>query len=376
MNILYAVLAADVEGLAENAFNSVSVTLSDGKRKRTIKARRLEAENNPFPFVEYHISNRRYLTPLFATDEIRTLAPSLRRRAAEETAKIRGELAAIVSIASLSVYRIASDSDPDSKERVSKRYASAVDIRLSTLMQQLTQYQLELSNKAREISSRLQRDVLTSLLYSGASGRASYRLDFDEAVERNNLVTAYRQLGVSGPEVSKQIHDHILAASTIAKNLKTKAKDIPIDISALEAFRLTQTVVDKSLKAERDTDAIFSQVTLFIATLESFVPEKKFSFVAGELVVSAKGEIKLSRLSSGEKQLLILFIESLLQRERPFVFLADEPELSLHISWQRKIITAIRSLNPNAQIIVATHSPEIAGKFRECILDMEDILHV
>lgn len=376
MNILYAVLAVDLEGLSENSFTGVSIALSDGKRHRTIKARRLESESNPFPFVEYHISNRRYLTPMFGSDEVRTMAPSLRRRAAEETAKIRAELAEIMSIASLSVYRIGSDSDPDSKERASKRYASAVDIRLSSLMQQLTQYQLELSNKAREISSQLQRDVLTSLLYSGKSERLGWRLDFDESVERANLVTAYKQLGVSGPEVSKQIHDHILAASAIAKALKTKSKDVPIDISALEAFSLTQMVVEKSLEAERSTEAIFSQVTLFLETLESFVPEKKFSFAGGELVVSAKGEIKLSRLSSGEKQLLILFIESLLQREKPFVFLADEPELSLHISWQRKIITAIRSLNPNSQIIVATHSPEIAGKFRECILDMEDILHV
>ena len=75
-----------------------------------------------------------------------------------------------------------------------------------------------------------------------------------------------------------------------------------------------------------------------------------------------------------EKQLLILFIEALLQRQRPFIFLADEPELSLHISWQRGILSAIRSINPNAQIVVATHSPEIAGKFRDCLMDMEDIL--
>jgi predicted ATPase len=72
--------------------------------------------------------------------------------------------------------------------------------------------------------------------------------------------------------------------------------------------------------------------------------------------------------------LLILFIEALLQRKQPYIFMADEPELSLHISWQRNIVSAIRSINPNAQIIVATHSPEIAGKFRDRIVDMEDIL--
>jgi len=94
------------------------------------------------------------------------------------------------------------------------------------------------------------------------------------------------------------------------------------------------------------------------------------------LAVSNNKPITLAKLSSGEKQLLILFIEALLQRRQPYIFLADEPELSLHISWQRNIVSAIKSINPEAQIIVATHSPEIAGKYRSAILDMEDIRHV
>jgi len=56
------------------------------------------------------------------------------------------------------------------------------------------------------------------------------------------------------------------------------------------------------------------------------------------------------------------------------MFFADEPELSLHIEWQEKIISSIRDLNPNSQIIVATHSPEIAGRWRENMIDMEDII--
>ena len=39
----------------------------------------------------------------------------------------------------------------------------------------------------------------------------------------------------------------------------------------------------------------------------------------------------------------------------------DEPELSLHIGWQQKLLDAMYRLNPNAQLIVATHSPEIAA---------------
>ncbi|EKN5948203.1 ATP-binding protein, partial [Yersinia enterocolitica] len=53
----------------------------------------------------------------------------------------------------------------------------------------------------------------------------------------------------------------------------------------------------------------------------------------------------------------------------------DEPELSLHIAWQKNIIPAIKELNPNAQIIAATHSPEVASNYKNSIFDMETLVH-
>lgn len=385
MNILHAVLAVDTEVLCDNAFLSVHITLNDGKRTRTIRADRVESPNSPFPAVEYHISNKRFVAPLFGGDDSRTLSPTMRRRALEEAQRIKFELNRLVSVASLSVYRIGGDPDPEMRERISRRYASTVDIRLASLMQRLTQYQLELSNQARMISSELQRDVLTSLLYSEEKAKnPGYKLDFDETAERQKLISAYRQLGVSGQDIAKKIQDHMSAVTKTVNNLKdfsttrsdsTEANRPRIDLAALEAFKLTTTVIGMSLSAEEKTKTIFSQIDLFLRTLKAFVPDKTFKFQAGELIVAAEGPIPLAKLSSGEKQLLILFIEALLQRQQPYIFMADEPELSLHISWQRNIISAIRSINPNAQIIVATHSPEIAGKFRDRIVDMEDILH-
>ncbi len=385
MNIVHAVLSVDLDALYDNAFKSVTLTLTDGKRTRTVRADRHDPETSPFSLIEYHISNRRFGAPLLGTEDGRALPPSARRRASEEAQKIKQELSALVSVASLSVYRIGGDTDPELRERMPRKFASTVDMRLLSLMQRLTQYQLELSNAAREISAGLQRDVLTSLLYTEEKVRdRGYNLEFDETVERQNLVSAYRQLGVGGSEVTKKIQDHIAAVGTTIKNLRLlseaqeKKEPIPnlkVDFAALESFKLTSKVIAKSLDAERRTKDIFSQVDLFVTTLKSFIADKSFSFAAGELVVATEGPIPLARLSSGEKQLLILFIEALLQRQKPFIFLADEPELSLHISWQRNIISAIRSINPNAQIVVATHSPEIAGKFRSTLLDMEEILN-
>lgn len=387
MNIVHAVLAVDGEALFDNPFKSVTLNLSDGKRTRTVRADRVETKESPFPIIEYHISNRRFTALLVGSDDGRSMSlVGIRRRSSEDLQRIKQELNSLVSVASLSVYRIGGDTDPEMRERMGKRMVSPVDQRLLSLMHRLTQYQLELSSEARDVSVQLQRDVLTSLLYAELNNNErSYNLDFDEVTEKNSLVSAYKQLGVAGTEITKRIQNHIAAVGSTIKNIQlatskssnevTELDASRIDFSALESFKLTRKVVEKSLQAETKTEAIFSQVNLFIETLKSFINDKSFSFGSGGLIVATEGPLPLAKLSSGEKQLLILFIEALLQRQKPYIFLADEPELSLHIAWQRNIIAAIRSLNPNAQIVVATHSPEIAGKFKHCLLDMVEILN-
>jgi len=77
------------------------------------------------------------------------------------------------------------------------------------------------------------------------------------------------------------------------------------------------------------------------------------------------------KLSSGEKQLLILLINILLQKKESRILLLDEPEISLHLTWQIELINAIREINPNCQLIVATHSPGIFSKYY-----MENLIEV
>ncbi|MDE6769284.1 MAG: ATP-binding protein [Muribaculaceae bacterium] len=84
--------------------------------------------------------------------------------------------------------------------------------------------------------------------------------------------------------------------------------------------------------------------------------------------------ISLDQLSSGEKQLLLILTTVFLQEETPNVLLMDEPEISLHISWQDKLITTLRELNPNCQLILTTHSPNIfANGWENKLVFMEDI---
>lgn len=47
----------------------------------------------------------------------------------------------------------------------------------------------------------------------------------------------------------------------------------------------------------------------------------------------------------------------LVEDQKNYVLFMDEPEVSLHVEWQKQLIDLILRLNPNVQIILTTHSP-------------------
>lgn len=65
------------------------------------------------------------------------------------------------------------------------------------------------------------------------------------------------------------------------------------------------------------------------------------------------------KLSSGEKQMLVILLTVLVREGTHSVLFMDEPEASLHIEWQQKLIGMIRRLNPDVQLILSTHSPAV-----------------
>lgn len=65
------------------------------------------------------------------------------------------------------------------------------------------------------------------------------------------------------------------------------------------------------------------------------------------------------QLSSGEKQMLVILLTVLVEDHQPYVLFMDEPEVSLHIEWQKRLINIIMKLNPNVQVILTTHSPAV-----------------
>lgn len=72
-------------------------------------------------------------------------------------------------------------------------------------------------------------------------------------------------------------------------------------------------------------------------------------------------EFDISGLSSGEKQLFLRALSLKFLEVNNSIILIDEPEISLHPTWQQKIIKVYENIGENNQIIIATHSPHIVG---------------
>lgn len=122
-----------------------------------------------------------------------------------------------------------------------------------------------------------------------------------------------------------------------------------------------------------DFEKKYQQYEKLIRQLELFtdVVNKRFKFkkiyisrVAGiHILDDNNNEIPLVQLSSGEKETLVLFYQMIFEVPEGSTLLIDEPEISLHIAWQRmfsedlQAITAEKGINA----IIATHSVQIVN---------------
>ena len=87
---------------------------------------------------------------------------------------------------------------------------------------------------------------------------------------------------------------------------------------------------------------------------------KKIIRTENEIRFTQIGEVLMPyQLSSGEKQMLAILLTVLVEDGQDYVLFMDEPEVSLHIEWQKRLIDLILELNPNVQIILTTHSPAV-----------------
>ena len=186
-----------------------------------------------------------------------------------------------------------------------------------------------------------------------------YRQDLK--IDKDEFLKIARVYYISTFDVKREskVNESVLDAK-----LKELQSDYGYYLSEL-AKRITDHIQIEDSISKETLDRINYRKDLFISIINKNFENtgKKLIENESKLLFSIEGDqISTSSLSSGEKQFLIIMLQTLLSRDEECIIIMDEPEISLHIEWQYNLIDYIRMLNPKAQLIISTHSPSIFGQ--------------
>ena len=120
-------------------------------------------------------------------------------------------------------------------------------------------------------------------------------------------------------------------------------------IIALSTAKKIAYVIDRWKETQKSVVKIFAPRDEFIDVMNEFFQTKSMGFrETNKPFFKMNGSKTLHSfmaLSSGEKQLLTFMLETLNQRSQSYIYIADEPELSLHVSWQEQLVRSIHRIN-------------------------------
>jgi predicted ATPase len=386
INLIAAVLTADFERLDKIQFSRVVILLGTihGRKKPSIEVTKEQKNKLPYYDIIYKIKLSAGEEPtVYDLDTIaeersyRGVPPQfLRERSHRERfVYIQRQLQDMVKVNWLSVHR-SNSVDRGSEER---RFIPAIDQKLTDLNNTLVRYFSKLATLSAEKTVDFQKTsflALTSIHEEADIEAFVQSINIEQ--EKTSLSSIFELLGVDKKLYTKQVDQVAQDFSHARKQFLEHSGISMSQLFAIATSYRTHSLVQLYEELQERKRKIFEPVSKFLVVLNRLFAPGKHVSISGqnELVVKnmSGAVINIEDLSSGEKQLLIILGQALLQESSPVVFIADEPELSLHVEWQEQLSPSIAELNPNAQVIFATHSPDIVGSYTNRILDMKRIV--
>jgi predicted ATPase len=191
--------------------------------------------------------------------------------------------------------------------------------------------------------------------YGGYESAAAFRYvnTFDVPASKKSSLS---QLGMELDSVLYQRSDNVFSFSDYRLQMLTNLSEAP--------------------RIQARIDRFFEMINmLFASTGKRIAIDRRNRIVFQKSGPQGETQIEVEQLSAGEKQILLLLFTLFLMEDRPNVLLLDEPEISLHIEWQDRLISLMHELNPNCQIILTTHSPNIfADGWEDKLVFINDLI--
>lgn len=162
--------------------------------------------------------------------------------------------------------------------------------------------------------------------------------------------------------------------------LDTEADDplsLPSGSISSEVASVLSVYVEDNRKKLSTLSDILQKITLFKELIDDrfITKDVQISRQNGMTVLYNSHSVPLENLSSGEQHQLVLFFELLFEIDRSSLILIDEPELSLHVAWQKKFVgdlVKIIELN-KFDVVLATHSPQLIGRWNDLVVELGDV---
>lgn len=145
----------------------------------------------------------------------------------------------------------------------------------------------------------------------------------------------------------------------------------PVLLSVLQPY-------SESIQARLDAlQGTYDSVSALVENINRFYTYKRveFSLQTGLTIQDDMGKsLAPFLLSSGERQLLLLFANTVVSQDQARIFIIDEPELSLNVKWQRDLVGALLDCarGGNVQFLFATHSLELLARHRACVAKLQN----
>lgn len=158
------------------------------------------------------------------------------------------------------------------------------------------------------------------------------------------------------------IHDEIFMRNSVFTGIFEKLLTAVSKTTPQEMVKVLQQ------QEVRNFISLYSALELFMSDYD--VP------IHNQIRFKRKGcqtDISYTELSMGEKQLVLLFLMVNNTAGTPCIFFMDEPDLGMHVEWKKKLILAMRKMNPNMQIILSTHAPSMIEGWYEKVKEMNQI---
>lgn len=200
------------------------------------------------------------------------------------------------------------------------------------------------------------------------------------SIQEAGLRAVLRQVLNPGTETPTHgSHDADAIYTRVANFLARQSQSEQISLGSQSSFRHRyeddanlRQIVGNLDDVERRIEQTMVPINSFLETITRlFSRGKSLKLTNNELQILLADDrvLPISQLSSGEKHLIKILLSAM--TAGPNSVLIDEPELSMHIDWQRLFTRTILSLNPDCQLILASHSPEVMAEIPDnCIFKL------